>query len=121
MTSATSINHLIFINMAKQTVILDENHLKDLPQRKSVYAIFAQSKETKKPINCRYVGETDNLQERTKRHFSDEEENECLKKFMQSEKTKMMIYELLPDSDRKDRLAKEEEWIKEFKPECNEQ
>lgn len=105
--------------MAKQTVNLDENHLEHLPQRKSVYAVFAQSKETEKPINCRYVGETDNLQERTKNHFSDSEENECLKKFMQSDKAKMMIFELLPDSDKKERLAKQDEWIKEFKPECN--
>jgi len=84
-----------------------------------VYAIFAQSKETGKPINCRYVGETNNLQEGTKAHFRENEQNECLKEFMQSSKTKMMIYELLPDSDKKERLLKQDEWIKEYNPKCN--
>jgi len=57
--------------MAKETVNLSTMNLDDLPQRKSVYAIFAQSKDKLKAINCRYVGETDNLEERTKTHFSE--------------------------------------------------
>ena len=105
--------------MAKETVNLSEMNLDDLPKRKSVYAIFAQSETNLKPINCRYVGETDNLEERTKTHFGINEQNECLKEFMQSHKTKMMTYELLPDSTKGDRLIKEREWIKEFNPKCN--
>lgn len=105
--------------MATVTVNLSEINLDDLPQRKSVYAIFAQSEKTLKPINCRYVGETDNLEERTKAHFATNEQNDCLKKFMQSTKTKMMIYELLPNSDKQERLQKEIDWIKLYKPECN--
>ena len=105
--------------MAKETINLSEIDLDNLPQKKSVYAIFAQSKDTLKPINCRYVGETDNLEERTKTHFQDNEQNECLKEFMQSDKTKMMIYELLPNSDKKERLEKESEWIRLYKPTCN--
>jgi len=31
----------------------------------------------------------------------------------------MMIYELLPDSDKKERLLKQDEWIKEYNPKCN--
>ncbi|MFO8234404.1 MAG: GIY-YIG nuclease family protein [Bacteroidales bacterium] len=107
--------------MAKETVNLSEINLDDLPQRKSVYAIFAQSKDNLEPINCRYVGETDNLEERTKVHFNEEkEQNECLKEFMQSSKTKIMIYELLPNTDKQERLKKEESWIKLYKPKCNE-
>ncbi|WP_423128373.1 DUF4143 domain-containing protein [Gaoshiqia sp. Z1-71] len=49
--------------MAKETVNLSEISLDDLPERKLVYAIFAQSESDLKPINCRYVGETDNLRE----------------------------------------------------------
>ena len=105
--------------MAKVTVNLSTIDLDDLPQRKSVYAIFAQSKDTLEPINCRYVGETDNLEERTKTHFMDSEQNECLRKFMKSDKTKMMIYELLPNSDKGERLQKEIEWINNYGPECN--
>lgn len=105
--------------MNKQIVNLNEINLDDLPKKKSIYTIFARDKETLKPINCRYVGETDNLEERTKAHFTSSEQNECLKEFMQSSKIKMMIYELLPYSDKKDRLAKEKEWIRNFNPKCN--
>ncbi len=105
--------------MAEETVNLSEINLDDLPKRKSVYAIFAQSEKTLNPINCRYVGETDNLEERTKAHFATTEQNECLKKFMQSNKTKMMVYELLPNSDKQERLKKESDWIKLYAPECN--
>lgn len=107
--------------MAKETVNLSEMNLDNLPKRKSVYAILAQSEKTDKPINCRYVGETDNLEERTKSHFSKEEQNNCLKEFMQSNKTKVMVYELLPNSDKDDRLQKEKEWIKIYEPKCNKQ
>ncbi|MFC2104367.1 GIY-YIG nuclease family protein [Bacteroidota bacterium] len=105
--------------MAKETVNISEMNLDNLPQREAVYAIFAKDESTSKPINCRYVGETDNLEERTKAHFSENEQNDCLKKFMQSNKTKMMIYELLPNSDKQDRLEVEKEWINLNKPECN--
>jgi excinuclease UvrABC nuclease subunit len=106
--------------MGTQLVNLGEIDLDDLPKRKSVYAIFAQSKETNKPINCRYVGETSNLQERTKAHFSEAEENDCLKEFMQSNLTKLMRYELMPNSTREERLEKEGEWIEKYNPRCNE-
>ena len=105
--------------MSKTTVNLSTTNLDNLPKRKAVYAIFAQNKDTKEPINCRYVGETDNLEERTKTHFSDNESNEKLREFMQSDKTVMMVYEMLPDSDKKERLAKESEWINKYKPEYN--
>lgn len=105
--------------MAKVTVEISSEDLSFLLKRKAVYAIFAQSKESLKPINCRYVGETDNLEERTQAHFRDDEQNECLKDFMQSEKTKIMIYELMPNSDKSERFEKEEEWINNYKPKCN--
>lgn len=106
--------------MSRELINLSEIDLDDLPQRKAVYGMFAQDKNSGKPINCRYVGETDNLEERIKAHFSKEEQNVCLRKFMQSDKSKLMIYELMPNSTKEDRLEKEAEWIKEYKPECNE-
>ena len=106
--------------MAIEQVDLSEFDISNLPKRKAVYAIFAQSKDTGKPINCRYVGETDNLRERTDAHFSKDEQNSCLRKFMQSSKTKPMKYELLPNSTKKERQIKEKEWIKKYDPECNE-
>ena len=105
--------------MGIELVNLSEMNLNDLPKKKAVYAIFAQEKETGEPINCRYVGETDNLEERTKAHFSKEEQNKCLKKFMQSKKIKLMKYELMPSSTKEERMKKEKEWIKRYDPECN--
>jgi excinuclease UvrABC nuclease subunit len=105
--------------MGKTTVEISDDDLNGLPKQKAVYAICASEEGTGKSIHCRYVGETDNLQERTKAHFSDSEKNEDLKKFMQGKKTKKMIYELLPGSDKQERLAKEDEWIKLYKPAYN--
>ena len=106
--------------MSTEQVNLDEIDIDDLPKRKAVYAIFAQDKESGEPIHCRYAGETDNLEERTKSHLSKEEQNDCLREFMQSNKTKLMIYELMSNSTKEDRLEKEREWIKKYNPECNE-
>jgi hypothetical protein len=87
-------------------VNLSEIDLDELNFNEAVYSIFAQDKEDKKPINCRYVGETDSLVERIKAHFSAGEKNECLKSFIQSDKTKLMIYELMPNSTKENRLKK---------------
>jgi len=38
---------------------------------------------------------------------------------MQSDKTKMMIYELLPNSDKAERFQKEKDWITDYKPKCD--
>lgn len=106
--------------MNANPINLSEIALADLPQRKAVYAIFAQDKESGKPTNCRYVGETDNLAERTRAHFSKEEQNDCLREFMQSNKTKLMIYELMPNSTKEERLEEEEKWTEKYTPVCNE-
>jgi hypothetical protein len=106
--------------MSAELVNLGSTDLDDLPKRKAVYAIFAQHKETNKPINCRYVGETHDLQERTKAHFSMGEKNECLKEFMQSDKTKLLQYEVMPNSAKEERLEAEEEWTKKYNPKCPE-
>jgi predicted GIY-YIG superfamily endonuclease len=106
--------------MAPQQINLSEIGLSGLPQKEAVYAIFAKGHDSGGAINCRYVGETDDLSERTKRHFTQDEQNACLREFMQSERTKLMIYELMPDSTEDERVAKEQEWIAKYKPKCNE-
>lgn len=105
--------------MSTEEIEITKDNVGNLPNRKAVYSIWAKSRETNKPINCRYVGQTDNLRERTQRHFGEQEENECLKKFMQSDMTKIMIYELMPNSTEEQRVVKESEWIKKYNPECN--
>jgi excinuclease UvrABC nuclease subunit len=103
---------LVFVNLSD--VDLDE-----LPEKEAVYAIFVKSKKSKKPVNCRYVGETDNLLGRIKKHYSGREKNEYLKSFMQSDITKFMIYQLMPNSTKKDRLMMEKRCIGTYQPEYN--
>ncbi len=102
-----------------EQINISTNTTDSLPNKKAVYAIYASDKNTGKPINCRYVGETDNLQERTGAHFNNSEQNEELKEFMQSNKNKKLVYELLPNSDKAERLQKEQEWIQSKKPQYN--
>lgn len=105
--------------MAIKSVVITCGDLDHLPEIEAVYAIFAQDKNTSEPINCRYVGETDDLQRRTKEHCQADEPNECLREFMQSDKTKILVYELMPGSTKEERLEAEAAWIKEFNPKCN--
>jgi excinuclease UvrABC nuclease subunit len=105
--------------MPTELVNLSRTDLDDLPERKAVYAIFAQSGNTGKPINCRYVGETTDLRARTSDHLSDSEKNDCLRDFMQSNSVKLMEYELMPSSTKEERLKRQEEWIERHSPECN--
>lgn len=105
--------------MSTELVNLSEIDLDGLPERKAIYAIFARHQETKKPINCRYVGETTNLQERTTAHFSKAEKNACLREFMQSNSIKLMRYELMGNSTKEERLERQKEWIEKHKPRCN--
>ncbi len=97
---------------------ISQSNFSELPTSEAVYAIFAADKSNT-PINCRYVGETNNLSRRTGEHFDTNEENECLKEFMQSDKTKILVYELMINSDDKERLNAEKEWIAELVPICN--
>ena len=106
--------------MATNQVEIASSDLSNVPKRKAVYAIFAKSKDTGEPINCRYVGQTDNLHERTVAHFSKSEPNICLREFMQSNKTKILDYELMPNSTEDERKAKENSWIEKHNPECSE-
>ena len=105
--------------MSLVLVNLSDVDLDKLPGKEAVYAIFVQSRETKKPVNCRYVGETDNLMERIKAHFSIREQKERLKSFMQSDIKKLMIYELMPNSTKEDRLMVEKKCIGSYQPEYN--
>lgn len=98
---------------------LSEVDLEKLPEKEAVYAIFTKDKEEQKPISCRYVGETDNLMERTKAHFSTGEQNERLKSFMRSERIKIMLYELMPNSTKEARLMVERKCVSSYRPEYN--
>jgi hypothetical protein len=48
------------------------------------------------------------------------EKNECLRDFMQSDKTNLMQYELMPNSTKEERVEMQDEWIEKYDPRCNE-
>jgi excinuclease UvrABC nuclease subunit len=105
--------------MPAEQITLTAAMLPTLPKAKGVYAIFARNKENGKPCHCKFVGETDNIRGETSAHFSKNEPNEGLRVFMQSGKTKLMVYELLPNTSKADRGKTEKEWVKEMHPKFN--
>ncbi len=93
------------------------DNLDELPAEAAVYAICGRVNG--KPANARFVGVSANLQASVKEHFKGlPEGKECFKQFMQSIKTKVIVYELL--SGAEDPEQKRNEWQRNFKPDCNE-
>lgn len=90
-----------------------------LPNTEAVYSLWTDNRFSKELLACKYVGETEHLRGRIQEHFSEEEKNPCLKKFMQSNNKKIIKYELMPSSTKEQRRAKESEWMEKYKPECN--
>ena len=104
-----------------ETVIYERNNnldkrdnLDELPGEKAVYAIY--SRINGRAANCIYVGETNNLQSAIMSHFQPSELNTGLKDFMQSIKLKALVYTLMPDSTKEERMRIVSEWKKEKQP-----
>ena len=102
--------------MSIEQIKLSRNTLNEIPNKQAVYGVFAQHKTSRKPVHCRYIGETDNLSIRAATHFSLTEPNDRLKEFMQSSKTKLIVYELMPNSTEEERQEKVEEWLTKHHP-----
>jgi hypothetical protein len=90
-----------------------KENLDTLPDKEAVFGFFAIINE--KPVHCRIVGETDNLQKKVREIF-EKPEGEGMKKFMQGPWIKMLVYEAMPGSGPEDRSKKAEEWKKEHNP-----
>jgi hypothetical protein len=105
--------------MKVEQVNLSKINIIELPQWEAVYAIFAKEMDSDKPTNCRFVGETDNLRERTQVLLSVDEQNIRLKEFMQSDKAKLMVYRLMPASKTEARLKMIKKWVRKYKPKYN--
>jgi hypothetical protein len=95
-----------------------KDNLLHLPQEKAVFGVFAIINE--QPANCRYIGETDNLQF-TIRQLFEEPEGPGLKKFFQGPWIKILQYDLVPDAskDERDKLVKE--WTESCQPKIDEE
>jgi hypothetical protein len=94
-----------------------KDNLHELPAGKAVFGIFGIVEEV--PVNCRYVGETDNLQQTVKDLF-DHPHSEGLAKFMQGAWIPLLQYELLPVASAEERQQKLMEWIHTYQPAINE-
>jgi excinuclease UvrABC nuclease subunit len=81
----------------------------NLPQLPAVYAIFS-------PAVCRYVGETDNLKQAVMAHFQVSEPEPTLRYFMQSDKIKILHYQLTHAEDAAMRRNLVQQWIRLYSP-----
>lgn len=100
-----------------------KDNLNELPVKPAIYAICGRVNG--QPVNPRYVGETENLQESVQSLFDKNapaiEGNECFKEFMLSIKIKTIIYLAVPDLPDDERLKIKKEWQAKYDPKCNEE
>ena len=95
---------------------IDKKHnLDEIPEEKSIFAIFALIRG--KQSNCRYVGQTDNLNKTIVSLFEGVEECSVgLKTFMQGPWIKMVVYKTMKNITDKKRDFELNDWIKKYDP-----
>jgi hypothetical protein len=107
----------------KRRVLLDRNNFEDLlPREEAVYIIFsefAKDRESEVTLNCLYVGETKDLRESFRTHFSERETNIYLKHFMKSCKSILVLYDPMPGSTEESRSRLCNVLNKKYEPQCN--
>jgi hypothetical protein len=95
-----------------------KHNLDSLPTEKAVFGLFAIVND--EPINCRYIGEAENLQVAITGLF-EKPEHTGLKKFMQGPWIQMLLYELMPASSSGERQKAAGEWVQKYKPNIDEE
>ena len=95
-----------------------KDNLAELPSREAIFGIFGIVNE--EPVNCRYISETDNLQESVRKLF-EYPESEGMKKFMQGAWIQMIQYELMPGSTKAQRQDAIEQWALRYKPQIDDE
>ena len=90
-----------------------KENLNEIPDQKAVFGVFGIVNE--EPINCRYIGETENLQEAVKELFENPQ-SKGMKEFMQGPWIQMLVYETMPESTEQERQKLCTNWIQEYKP-----
>jgi hypothetical protein len=88
------------------------DNLDEIPAEKAVYAIY--SRINGRPANCIFISETNNLQSAVRGHFVPAEVNADLRDFMQSIKIKTLVYTLMPESSKEERMKIVNDWKKEM-------
>lgn len=95
-----------------------KDNLAEIPAEKAVFGVFAVVDE--KPVNCRVVGETENLQAHVRQLFENAP-GEGLKKFMQGPWIHLLQYELMPGSSAGERQAQADRWTQTHQPRVDEE
>ena len=90
-----------------------KDNLKEIPTESAVFGIFGIVDE--QPVNCRYVGETENLRETVVGLFENPRE-EGMGKFMQGSWVQMLVYETMPNSSKGDREKAAAGWKDNYGP-----
>lgn len=99
--------------MDEAILVLINSEKLEVPEKPAIYAIFSASK-------CRFVGATDNLKQTITEHFRADEPNVGLRYFMQSEKPKILQFELLEKEIIPNRVKHlHNRWIELYKPTDN--
>lgn len=94
-----------------------KDNLSDLPDEKAVFGVFGIVNE--EPINCRFVGSSDNLRDTVKELF-EAPPSAGMKKFMQGPWIQSLKYELLQDADDQKRKKAVDEWTSQYAPKIDE-
>jgi hypothetical protein len=92
---------------------VEKDSLGNLPAEGCVFGIFAMIDEA--PVNCRYVGESENLSESVRALF-EHPAGAGIGKFMQGPWIKMVQYELMSGSSKEEREKVVKEWRQRYKP-----
>ena len=100
------------IPMHNTITLILKREMIDLPKAPAVYAIFSDS-------HCRFVGVTVNLQESLINHFKTGEPNVPLRDFMQSDLSKILLYEVFKYESTANWILKKQNWIELFDPADN--
>jgi hypothetical protein len=95
------------------------DNLDTLPDMPAVYALCGRVNG--QPANPRFVGCTNNLRSAIRAHYTTGETDECLRKFMQSIKTKTLVFEVMPDGAHEKLKERQESWRERYKPQCNDE
>jgi hypothetical protein len=96
-----------------------KDNIAQIPTEPAVFGLFAIIHE--KPLHCRYIGETENLQQAIRDLFEKAGDvSEGFEKFMHGPWIQRMVYEIMPGSSPEDRQKTVEEWTKKYNPKCDE-
>jgi hypothetical protein len=95
-----------------------KDNLSGLPEEKAIFGVFAIVNDM--PMNCRYIGETENMKESIKNLFENPQ-SAGLKKFMQGAWIKMLLYEPLKNISKEECQKKLEDWNLKYTPIINEE